>query len=257
MIKLSDIDTRADSGFSKKQAKALCKKNAKVIDDLSYRLDAEGKRSLLIVLQGMDAAGKDGAIRHFIKSLSPQSCTVTSFKQPTAEEAGHDFLWRVHKCMPQHGKMAIFNRSHYEDVLIVRVHKMLDWTKGQWKDRYIQINDFERLLALSGTTIIKFFLHISKEEQHKRLQARLDDPCRRWKFSKLDLAERKLWDEYQNVYEEAINHTSTDFAPWTIVPADRKWHRDLMVSNVLRKVLERMNPKFPDPDPDLDGLKVE
>jgi PPK2 family polyphosphate:nucleotide phosphotransferase len=210
---------------------------------------------VLLILQGMDSAGKDGTLRHVLSGVSPQSCQVVSYRTPTEEELRHDFLWRVHRNAPAHGYIGIFNRSHYEDVVVVRVRKLAP--EKVWRPRYDEINDFERLLVRSGTTVIKCFLHISKHEQAKRLQRRLDDPHRRWKFDRSDLEDRERWDDYQQAYEEALTRTNTDEAPWHIVPADHKWHRNWFVSRLLRKTLEKMDPQYPEPATDLEGVKIE
>jgi PPK2 family polyphosphate:nucleotide phosphotransferase len=258
-FKLGDIPTDWDSGKHKKQGREICEKNAPLIDDLVYRLSAESKRALLVVIQGMDTAGKDGAIRHLTHAINPQACHVHSFKQPTPEEAAHDFLWRIHQYVPARGRVAIFNRSHYEDVLVVKVHGLggtKDWAQPDWARRYEQINLFEKFLVHNGTTIVKFFLHISKEEQKKRLQERIDDPNKQWKISSADIAERDFWEDYQRAYEEMLENCSTKHAPWYVVPADRKWHRDLVISSVLRTVLELMDPKFPAPELSVQSLKL-
>jgi PPK2 family polyphosphate:nucleotide phosphotransferase len=224
------------------------------MDNLQYRLSAERKRALLIVLQGLDAAGKDGTIRHVMSGMNPQACRVTSFKVPTSEEASHDFLWRVHKAVPPAGDIGIFNRSHYEDVLVVRVHKLVP--KEVWSQRYEQINEFESMLCENGVTIRKFFLHISKEEQKKRLLERIDDPDRQWKISEADFHERKFWDDYTAAYEEAISKCSTKHCPWFVIPSNKKWFRNLAVSHVIVEALEEMDPKFPPPTVDISKLKL-
>jgi len=211
---------------------------------LHDRLWAEAKRSLLVVLQAMDTGGKDGTVRHVFHGLNPQGVRVAPFKAPSEEERHHDFLWRVHQKVPAAGELVIFNRSHYEDVLIVRVHSLVP--EKVWRARYDAIVDFERHLVESGTTIVKFWLHISPEEQKRRLQARLDDPTKRWKFNPDDLVERKLWADYQAAAEELLQRTSTEHAPWYVVPADHKWYRDWVVSHVLVETLEAMDPKYPD-----------
>jgi len=213
------------------------------LGELQERLWAEAKRSLLIVLQGMDTSGKDGAIKHVFRGINPVGVKVTSFKAPSDEEKRHDFLWRVHRAAPAAGEIGIFNRSHYEDVLIVRVH---DWVpEPVWRARYDTIVAFERELVAAGTTIVKFWLHISAAEQKKRLQARLDDPAKRWKFRPEDLDERKRWPEYMAAAEEMLWRTATDDAPWHIVPADHKWYRNWIVSQVLIETLEKMDPQLP------------
>jgi PPK2 family polyphosphate:nucleotide phosphotransferase len=214
---------------------------------LQDRLWAESTRSLLVVLQGLDASGKDGTIRHVFRGVNPQGTTVSSFKQPTREEQAHDFLWRVHRRTPGAGEIGVFNRSHYEDVLVVRVHGLVP--EPVWRARYDRINAFEQLLAHGGTTVIKCFLHVSFEEQGRRLRARLDDPRKRWKASPADFAERALWDDYQRAYTDALERTSTDTAPWYVVPADHKWYRNWAVSQVLLHTLESMDPRYPDVAP--------
>jgi PPK2 family polyphosphate:nucleotide phosphotransferase len=221
--------------------------------NLQERLYAENQRSLLIVLQSMDTGGKDGTIKHVFHGINPQGCQVWSFKQPSQEELNHDFLWRYHQRTPQRGMIAIFNRSHYEDVLIVRVKKMV--SKEIWQKRYYIINEFEQMLTLNNITIIKFFLHISKSEQKRRLQKRLNDPNKGWKFSINDVKERKLWDEYHNAYEDAINNCSTAYAPWYVIPANHKWYRNLVIARTIADTLEAMNPQYPKV-PDLKHIVI-
>jgi len=222
---------------------------------LQERIWAEGRHAVLIVLQGIDTAGKDGAIGHVMSAFNPQGCTVTGFKAPTPDELAHDYLWRVHRVVPARGTIGIFNRSHYEDVLVVRVHDLVP--RAVWRQRYDEINAFEQLLADGGTTIIKFFLHISPDEQRRRLQARLDDPTKRWKFQRADLAERKLWPAYQAAYEDALSRCSTRAAPWYVIPADHKWFRDLAVAEIVGQTLADLKPRYPAAAPDLAGLRVE
>ena len=254
-IKLADFDPRRIYGdFTKESADDRIEDNAQAMAKLGYRLYAENRRSLLLVLQGMDTAGKDGTIRNVMRGLNPQSCEVHPFRNPTHEELDRDFLWRVHNVVPRRGNIGIFNRSHYEDVLVVRVHNIVP--AAVWQARYDLINSFEQLLTSAGTTIVKCFLHVSKEEQRERLQARLDDPEKRWKFNKRDLDERKLWDEYQRAYEAALTRCNTDFAPWHVIPSDRKWNRNLIVSEILRETLEKMDPQFPPAEEDLEGVVV-
>lgn len=254
-IRLDDFAADYTGGLKhKKHALAELEENVAVLDELGYRLYAEGRRSLLLVLQGMDSAGKDGTIRHVMQGFNPQSCRVTPFKQPTAEELAHDFLWRIVRALPPHGQVGIFNRSHYEDVLVVRVHELVP--DAVWKRRYEQINTFEQYLAESGTRIVKVFLHIDKEEQRQRLQARIDDPAKRWKFSLADVKERESWRAYQRAYEAALTKCNTAHAPWYIVPANRKWYRNLIVSRILRKVLTEMDPQFPPAQPGVEGVTV-
>ncbi|HYI11378.1 MAG TPA: polyphosphate kinase 2 family protein [Thermoanaerobaculia bacterium] len=254
-LRLSDFDPEDVSLAPGGKQKTAEKSDALVerIAELQELLFAEHRRKLLVVLQGMDTSGKDGTIRHVMRGVSPQGVRVTSFKKPTEVELDHDFLWRVHAATPGAGEIAIFNRSHYEDVLVVRVHSLVP--PAVWKKRFDQINNFEETLAESGTTILKFFLHISPAEQLERLQARLDDPTKRWKFEHGDLEERKLWDQYQRAYEEAIRKTSTARAPWIIVPANKKWYRNWVVANAVVEALEGMDMKYPEPD--LDGVVIE
>ena len=225
------------------------------LDGIQYLLYAEKQHALLVVLQSMDAGGKDGAVRHVMSGLNPQGCRVTSFKAPTAEEAGHDFLWRVHKAVPSKGEIGIFNRSHYEDVLIARVHQLVP--ESVWSKRYDQINDFEKALTESNVTILKFFLHISKEEQKGRFEERLEDKTKRWKISPADFEERKRWGEYQKAYEVALSRCSTPWAPWYIIPADKKWFRNLAVSHIMLRALEGLKMKYPKAAFDLSKFKLK
>ena len=255
-IKLEDVDPRLiDGDWDKESAKEQIARNTAVSRDLAYRLYAENRRAVLLVLQGMDTAGKDGTIRTVMTGISPASCSIASFKQPSSEELDHDFLWRIHNAVPRRGEIGIFNRSQDEDVLVVRVHNLVP--KAEWRSRYERINEFERLITEGGVTIVKCFLHISHEEQRERLQARLDNPEKRWKFSKADLSERKLWPDYQEAYEDALIECNTEHAPWRIIPSDRKWYRNLAVSTLLRETLERMNPQIPESEAGLEGLVVE
>jgi PPK2 family polyphosphate:nucleotide phosphotransferase len=220
------------------------------IDQLQCLMYAEKKHSLLIVLQGLDAGGKDGVARHILTSMNPAGCRVVEFKQPTREDLSHDFLWRVHPHVPAKGEVTIFNRSHYEDVLVVRVHRLAP--VRVWSNRYSLINDFENFLAIeNNTTVLKFFLHISKEEQLARFQRRLADPARRWKISKTDYQERKYWDHYIDAFEDMLQKTSTPYAPWFVIPANHKWFRDLMVSRIIIRTLEDLEIEFPKPALDL------
>jgi PPK2 family polyphosphate:nucleotide phosphotransferase len=255
-IRLADFDPRHVEGeWTKKSAGKQVDENTAVLDELAYRLYAENRRALLIVLQGIDTSGKDGTIRSVMTGVNPQGCQITSFKQPSIEELDHDFLWRIHLAMPRRGNIGIFNRSHYEDVLVVRVKNLI--SESEWRSRYDRINEFEQLLVEGGVTILKFFLHISKEEQRMRLQERLDDAGKRWKFSLGDVEERKLWDDYQRAYEDAMTKCNTAHAPWHIVPADRKWYRNLAVSQTIRAALERMNPQIPPAEKGLEELVIE
>ena len=225
------------------------------LETLQELLFAEGKHKLLIILQGMDTSGKDGVVRHVFEGVNPQGVHVATFKVPTPLELDHDYLWRVHSQTPGKGEIVIFNRSHYEDVLIVRVHELVP--KKVWEKRYRQMNEFERTLAQEGTTILKFFLHISLDEQKARLQSRLDDPKKHWKFNVGDLKERKLWANYLQAYEDVLNKTSTSWAPWYIVPADRKWFRNLVIGSVLVKTLKSLDMKYPKLEVDPATVVIE
>ena len=255
-IKLKDIDPDDTGKFKQKQeAKELLEQNIERMAELQNILYAEGKHALLIVLQALDAGGKDGTIRSIMSGVNPQGVRVTSFKRPTEEELAHDFLWRIHKAVPRRGMIGIFNRSHYEDVLVVRVHDLV--SKSVWQKRYQHINNFERLLADNSVTILKFYLHISKEEQKERLQARLDTPHKRWKFDPRDLDERKLWADYMEAFEAALSKCSTAYAPWHIVPANKKWYRNLIISEKIVETLEGLKLKYPEPPAGLDGIVIE
>ena len=254
-VKLEDFDAREVGGIDREAAEAETAEHVGALEDLAYRLYAENRRAMLVVLQGMDTSGKDGTIRHVLTGIDPQSCQIASFKRPTDEELEHDYLWRIHREVPRKGNVGVFNRSHYEDVVTVRVHRLVP--KAEWEARYEQINAFEKTLWDSGTTLLKCFLHISRDEQRKRLQARLDDPTKRWKFNPGDIEERKLWPDYQQAYEDALTRCNTEHSPWHIVPADRKWYRNHVVAGLLRKTLERMDPQFPPADPALEGLKFD
>ncbi len=218
------------------------------------RLAAEGTRAVLLVLQGLDASGKDGTIKSVLTGVNPQGCRIVSFKAPAATELAHDYLWRVHALCPARGELGIFNRSHYEDVVAVRVRKLAP--AKVWRRRYEHIRSFERMLVDEGTAIVKVFLHVSRDEQRKRLQERIDDPEKRWKFRLGDLDDRKLWDQFMKAYEDVIRETSTDWAPWHVVPADHNWVRNLAVAEILAETLERLDPQFPPADPALDGIEI-
>lgn len=226
---------------------------AQKLSELQYLMYAEKKRSLLICLQGRDAAGKDGTINHVLAAMNPQGCKVSGFKVPTAEEASHDFLWRYHKETPQKGQVAIFNRSHYEDVLVVRVHDLVP--KDIWSKRYDHINAFEALLRDGNTHVLKFYLHISPEEELSRFKERIDDPARHWKISEGDYAERPFWDEYTKAFEAALSRCSTEHAPWFVIPANHKWFRNLTVSRIVAEYLESLDMQFPAPTVDIDDIR--
>lgn len=243
-LRLGDIDASyAGKPHAKKTAAAALRKEVERLDRLQFLLYADATQSLLIVLQGLDAAGKDGVIRHIFSGMNPQGTHVRGFKQPSKEELAHDFLWRAHRRTPGLGEVMIFNRSHYEDVLVVRVHKLVD--KAVWSARYDLINAFEELLTKNRTRILKFYLHISPEEQLRRFKKRLDDPTRRWKISESDYTERELWPEYMKAYEEAIRKTSTQAAPWYVIPSDRKWFRNLAISTIVADTMEEMGLGLP------------
>jgi PPK2 family polyphosphate:nucleotide phosphotransferase len=224
------------------------------LGQLHDRLWAEASRAVLLVLQGMDASGKDGTIRHVLTGLNPQGCRVVSFRAPNASELAHDYLWRVHAACPARGELGIFDRSHYEDVIAVRVRGLAP--KHVWERRFEHIRGFERLLVDEGTEVVKVFLNVSRDEQRRRLQERLDDPGKRWKFRVGDLDDRRHWDDYQAAYEQAIRETSTDWAPWYVAPADHNWSRNLAVAEILVATLERLDPRLPEPDPGLDDVRV-
>jgi PPK2 family polyphosphate:nucleotide phosphotransferase len=247
-VRLERLDPGMTLGHDKLSAAPATVIQMQRLRDLQDRLWAEASRSVLVVLQGIDAAGKDGTIAKVMEAFNPQGCPVTSFKVPTAEELAHDFLWRVHKRTPAKGEVGIFNRSHYEDVLVVRVHDIVP--RKVWSGRYAQINEFERTLTEAGTTIVKFFLTIDRDEQRQRLQERLDNPKKRWKFKLADLEERKLWDKYQAAFDEALSKTSTTYAPWYVIPANRNWFRNLAVATILADTIAALKPAYP-PEPDL------
>lgn len=251
---LDSVDPNANGGYDKASAKPIMKALNARVEELQENLYAHGKERLLFVLQATDTGGKDGTIRAVFDRTNPQGVHVASFKKPTSEELAHDYLWRIHKHSPAKGDITVFNRSHYEDVLIVRVRELVD--EAVWRKRYEHIRNFEQLLADEGTTIVKIFLHISKDEQRERLQARIDDPSKHWKFEMGDLEERKLWDDYQAAFGDMLTETSTADAPWYIVPANRKWYRNIVISQILVDTLEKIAAdEFP-PDPELTGLTI-
>ena len=256
-VNIKDWDPNDKSKFEagKQEGKAYLLELNQQLEALQELLYAEGKHKVLVVLQGMDTAGKDGTIRHVFEGVNPQGVRVASFKVPTPQELAHDYLWRVHRQTPGSGEIMIFNRSHYEDVLVVRVHNLVP--EEVWRRRYDQINNFERLLAEEGTTILKFFLHINLDEQKERLQARLDEPDKNWKFSTGDLKERKLWPQYTKAYEDVLSKTSTEWAPWYIVPANRKWYRNLVVGSVMIETLKDLKMQYPQPEEGLDQVVIE
>jgi PPK2 family polyphosphate:nucleotide phosphotransferase len=252
-----DLDTfEADfkpEGLSRKKAEKQLLDLTEELRDLQHLMYAEDRRSLLVVLQGRDAAGKDGTIRHVFGPLNPQGTRVTSFKVPSKEELAHDFLWRCHRAAPKRGTIGIFNRSHYEDVLVVRVHDLVP--KEVWSRRYDHINGFERLLADANTVILKFFLHIDRDEQLERFKKRIENPKKNWKISDGDYSERPLWDAYTEAFEDAISRCSTDVAPWFVVPANRKWVRNLVIAEVVAHALRKLDMRFPEPEVDMDEIR--
>jgi PPK2 family polyphosphate:nucleotide phosphotransferase len=252
---LGTIDPDETEHYRKKKdvAKEL-ERQRRRIQGLQARLYAENERGLLIVLQAMDTGGKDGTIKHVFSGVNPQGCRVSSFKTPSAEESNHDFLWRYHKSAPARGRIGIFNRSHYEDVLVVRVKDLVP--DAVWRERYHQINDFERNLSNDGITVLKFFLHISKDEQKRRLQSRLENPDKRWKFSSADIKERAFWDDYQVAFEDALTNCSTEHAPWYVVPANKKWYRNLVVARTIADTLAAVDPQFPPAEEGLELVEI-
>jgi len=255
-VRLDKLSTRGRDFYNdRKQADAELDELRDELAGLQRRLYAENRHKLLIVLQAMDAGGKDGTVRHVFRGVDPQGVHVTSFRQPTAEELSHDFLWRVHRVVPSSGGIGVFNRSHYEDVLVPRVDELVP--EVVWRKRYQQINDFERLLHESGTTILKFFLHISRDEQEKRLHARLTDPEKHWKFSDDDVVQRKHWGQYMAAYEEAFVTCGTEQVPWYVIPADQKWYRNLAIARVIVETLQKMNPQYPPPSINLEQYDLD
>lgn len=255
-ISLDDIDTHETHGYAKgPELDAALARNIARLDELQYLMYAEHQRALLVVLQGMDASGKDGTIRHVITGFNPQGCRVVAFKTPTADELAHDFLWRVHAAVPGKGDVAIFNRSHYEDVVTARVRALVP--PKVWKRRYEEIKGFERMLAEAGVVIVKLFLHISKDEQKQRLARRIEDKTRQWKVALSDFEDRKHWKDYMRAYEDAITASNTPDAPWYVVPADRKWFRNLAVSQILVDTLESLEMQVPKATVDLSRIKLE
>lgn len=253
-VSLSDIDPGfKDKHESKKDALKIIEGNDARLRELQELLYAEHKRSLLICLQAIDAGGKDGTIRHVIASMNPQGCRVAPFRQPTSLEHDHDFLWRAHRDAPAKGEITVFNRSHYEDVLAVRIHDLAP--KTIWSKHYGQINDFERCLSENGTHIVKFFLHISKDEQLDRFKDRLDDPTKHWKISETDYTDRKRWNDYMVAFEDMLSKCSTEAAPWFVIPANHKWFRDLAISQILADYLEGLHMKSPTSSVDIDQIR--
>jgi PPK2 family polyphosphate:nucleotide phosphotransferase len=254
-VRLDDHDPAEDGGLDKATGKERTKALRDELETLQEMLYVDGRHKVLVVLQAIDAGGKDGTIRTVFDGVNPQGVSVTSFKKPSSEELAHDYLWRIHQHTPRAGHMEIFNRSHYEDVLVVRVHHLVP--EERWRKRYGHIRAFEQMLVDEGTTIIKFFLHISKDEQLQRQQERIDDPTKRWKFDPADMEQRKHWDGYQDAFQAMLEETSTEQAPWYVIPANRNWFRNLLVSQIMVEELRALELRYPDPEPDLDGLVLE
>jgi PPK2 family polyphosphate:nucleotide phosphotransferase len=255
-IQLAAMTTAGkELGADRRSAREEFKALRDELIELQRRHYAANRDKLLIVFQAMDAGGKDGTIRRVFQGVNPQGVQVTSFKAPSKKELAHDYLWRVHQAVPPKGMIGVFNRSHYEDVLVVRVHNIVP--DSVWRPRYQQINDFEKMLVETGTIILKFYLHISKDEQRERFQARVNDPTKNWKFSFDDLEKRKLWLDYMAAYEEMLNRTTTAWAPWHVIPADQKWYRNLAVTRAIVSTLRELDPQYPEPEQDLNGVIVE
>ncbi len=253
--RLARLDANETHGRTKARSAVELGRGLDRLTGLQDRLWAEAKHPILIVLQGIDAAGKDGTVRHVMTAFNPMGCIVTSWKAPTAVELAHDYLWRIHQRTPGKGEISIFNRSHYEDVLVVRVHDLVP--KDVWSRRYDEINAFEKLLTDAGTTVLKFFLYIDPDEQKARFQARLDDPDKHWKFRVGDLAERKLWDAYGSAFEEMLARCSTETAPWYLIPSNKKWFRNLAVADIIADTLDDLKMAYPPSPDDLTGVVVE
>jgi PPK2 family polyphosphate:nucleotide phosphotransferase len=253
-VDLGRIDTGPQGLYEPEEVLPKLRALSKRLAQLQYLIYAERKHSLLILLQGLDASGKDGAIGHLAGAMNPMGCQVVAFKEPKPEELDHDFLWRVHPHLPGRGKVVIFNRSHYEDVLVVRVHRQTP--PDFWLKRYELINNFERMAAVENNTVIlKFFLHISKKEQLARFKQRLDDPARQWKVSEADYRERAHWDDYTEAFEDVLRFTSTEYAPWFVIPSDQKWFRDLTIAEIVVQKLEELNMRWPEPSADISGIR--
>ena len=253
-VQLSDDHANRTFGWEKPEAQAALQEHLKTLSDLQYKLYADGRHAFLVVLQAIDAGGKDGTVHDICTSMNPQGCVVTSFKAPSAEELKHDYLWRIHKRVPERGMVGVFNRSHYEDVLVVRVEKLVP--ESVWRERYAEINEFERMLTGSGVRIIKIFLQISKEEQKERLEGRLKDPTKQWKFSPEDVAKRRQWGEYQKAFEAMLTRCSTRHAPWYVIPSDRKWFRNLAVAQILTTEMGRLPLRFPEATYDPASIRI-
>lgn len=267
---VSDFDSSSTDEITKQEAKELLTKDVEKLAELQSMLYAQDRYSILVIFQAMDAAGKDGTIKHVMSGINPQGCQVYSFKQPSAEELDHDYLWRINRSLPERGRIGIFNRSHYEDVLIAKVHPEIvlsaklpdiktvdDIDADFWKRRYRQINDFERYLTENGTVILKFFLNVSKAEQKKRFAERLNDPAKNWKFSSADIKERRFWDEYMKAYADVLTETSTEIAPWYVIPADNKWFMRYAVGRIICERMKELDLHYPRlSDEELDKLEL-
>lgn len=251
---LSKLDPEDTHGHDRDQADEQLAEGLERLADLQERLWAESKQRILIILQGIDASGKDGTIKHVMGGFNPAGVFVTNFKVPSEAERAHDYLWRVHPRVPGNGEISIFNRSHYEEVLVVRVHDFVP--EAVWKRRYDQINNWERMLTEEGVTILKFYLHISRDEQTRQFQERIDDPTKRWKFKSADLDEARLWDRYQAAFEDALTRCSTDWAPWYVIPADKKWFRNLAVAEIIADTLDDLDLRYPPGEPGIEKLKL-
>lgn len=254
-IRLKDFDPDEDAGLDKEATRARTLKLCQRIGELQPRLYANASHGFLIVLQGMDTSGKDGATKRLLEFVNPAGCEVTGFKVPTAEERAHDYLWRIHRAVPRYGNIGVWNRSHYEEVLVARVLGLV--SKEVWKERYDQINDFERYLTSNRYRVMKFFLHISKEEQAERLRARLQDREKHWKFEKGDLEMRQKWDEFMECYEDMVNKCSTSYAPWHIVPANKKWYRDYLVAKTVCDELEDLELRWPERPAEFENIRIK
>lgn len=253
-LKEWDPNNRSMFGGDKQAGKQYRKELVARLAQLQEMLYAGDQHKILVILQGMDTSGKDGAISQVFRDVDPQGVKIANFKAPTAEELDHDYLWRIHRHTPGKGEIVVFNRSHYEDVLVVRVHNLVP--REVWSRRFDQINQFEKMLAEEGTTILKFYLNIDLDEQKKRLQSRLDDPTKIWKFRLGDLEERKLWPAYMRAYEEVLSRTSTSWAPWYIIPANQKWYRDILIATAILEALGALGPKYPEPEEDLSAVVI-
>ncbi len=256
LVSLDDYPPEYTGTYERKgQTKKRLKKLNKQLLELQGLLYAESQHALLIVLQGMDTCGKDGTIRRVMSGINVQGCDVISFKVPTADELSRDFLWRAHRAVPPKGKIGIFNRSHYGDVLVVRVHNLVP--ESVWSQRYRQINDFERMLVENGTVVLKFFLHISKDEQKERLESRIEDPTKHWKIAASDIRERAYWDDYMQAYEVMLQKCSTEWAPWHIIPANKKWYRNLVITECIVDTLKKLDMRYPEPSVDVTKLRID